>query len=289
MPAVFGDGTLHSYIRLNRMNVFRNRISQYASLRDDAWSKFDQIDFQTRAFQSGDDIIRVGETPTKIFIVKEGWAIRHRSLDDGRRQIVNFMLPGDVFDMQVIAGVKADHSVTAITRTVVATVAADQFMNVLRSDADVAAAFWWAAVQEESILREQIVRVGRRSAKERIAHLLLELQRRLRAAVGGAEDHLPMPLTRTDLADALGLTPVHVSRTMSALRRSGLIDESRGQVTILDRRRMESLSQFDTDYLHVRKLDFVARANLNGSSHSPLSNGAISSHTNHHRIPRNDN
>jgi CRP-like cAMP-binding protein len=289
MLAVFCDGTLHVNIRFDRMDVFRNRLSQYATLNDDAWTKFDQIDFQTRAFQSGDDIIRVGETPAKIFIVKDGWAIRHRSLDDGRRQIVNFMLPGDVFDMQVIAGVKADHSITAVTRTVVATVIADQFISVLRSDADVAAAFWWAAVQEESILREQIVRVGRRSAKERIAHLLLELQRRLRAATGGAEDHLPMPLTRTDLADALGLTPVHVSRTMSALRRSGLIDESRGQVTILDRKRMESLSQFDTDYLHVRKLDFAAPADLRSVSHSSLSNGAISSHTHHPRVPRKDN
>jgi CRP-like cAMP-binding protein len=268
------------------MDVFRNRLSQYASLKDDAWEKFDRLDFQTRAYHAGDDIIRVGETPTKIFVVKDGWAIRHRSLDDGRRQIVNFMLPGDVFDMQVIAGVSADHSVTAVTRTVVSTVAADQFVDVLRNDADVAAAFWWAAVQEESILREQIVRVGRRSAKERIAHLLLELQRRLRAAVGGAENHLPMPLTRTDLADALGLTPVHVSRTMSALRRSGLIDESRGQVTILDRRRMASMSQFDTDYLHMRKLDFALPSIPQDHSTEALSNGAMSSHPRGARPPR---
>jgi DNA-binding transcriptional ArsR family regulator len=80
--------------------------------------------------------------------------------------------------------------------------------------------------------------------------------------MGGSEVHLPMPLTRTDMADALGLTPVHVSRTMSALRRAGLIDESRGQITILDRDRLTALSQFDTDYLHMRKLDFAAQPEL---------------------------
>ncbi len=270
------------------MDVFRNRLSQYVSLKDDTWEKFDQLDFQSRVYQAGDDIIRVGETPQKMFFVKDGWAIRYRSLDDGRRQIVNFMLPGDVFDMQVVAGVKADHSVTTVTRTVVMTISAEQFISVLRHDADVASAFWWAAVQEESILREQIVRVGRRSAKERIAHLLLELQRRLYAAVGGSENHLPMPLTRTDLADALGLTPVHVSRTMSALRRSGLIDESRGQVTILDKRKLACMSQFDTDYLHARKLDFAVPSEFGGRSDMPRSNGVIPSQANAPRTPRDD-
>ena len=246
------------------MNVLRNRLSQYATLPDDTWQKAGGLKLQSRAYQSGDDLIRVGEPTRKLFFIEDGWAIRYRMLDDGRRQIVNFMLPGDIFDLQVIAGVKADHTVTAITRTTVSTVDADQFLRALRSDADFAAAFWWSAVQEESILREQIVRVGRRSAKERIAHLLLELNRRLRAAVPGAEDHLPMPLTRTDLADALGLTPVHVSRTMSALRRAGLIDESRGQITIIDRDRLSDLSQFDTDYLHIRRLDLGVAPARNG-------------------------
>ena len=254
--------------RFADMDAFRNRLSQYVTLAPDAWEEFENLDLQSRVFLASEDIIRVGETPRKMFFVKDGWAIRYRTLDDGRRQIVNFMLPGDVFDMQVVAGLEADHSVTTLTRMVVMAVGADKFVQALRSNADIASAFWWSSVQEESILREQIVRVGRRSAKERIAHLLLELQRRMHAAVGGAEDHLPMPLTRTDMADALGLTPVHVSRTMSALRRSGYIDESRGQITILDRHKLASLSQFDTDYLHMRRLDFAKRPKTFRGSHN---------------------
>ncbi|KCZ65375.1 hypothetical protein HY36_03015 [Hyphomonas atlantica] len=244
------------------MDAFRNRLSRYVTLPPDVWERFDHLDLRSRVFHANEDIIRVGEKPRNMYFVKDGWAIRYRTLDDGRRQIVNFMLPGDVFDLQVVAGVEADHSVTALTRMAVQAVSAEQFIHCLRSNADIASAFWWASVQEESILREQIVRIGRRSAKERIAHLLLELQRRMHAAMGGSEVHLPMPLTRTDMADALGLTPVHVSRTMSALRRAGLIDESRGQITILDRDRLTALSQFDTDYLHMRKLDFVAQPEL---------------------------
>ncbi|MDX1293560.1 MAG: Crp/Fnr family transcriptional regulator [Hyphomonas sp.] len=240
------------------MDAFRNRLSQYVSLKEQSWESFAQLQLQARIFQAGDDLVREGQRLEKVFIVKDGWAIRYRTLDDGRRQIVNFMLPGDVFDMQVVAGVAADHTVTALTRTVVMTTSATCFLDVLRNDSDVAAAFWWAAVQEESILREQIVRVGRRSARERISHLLLELQRRLRAATGGSENHLALPLTRSDLADALGLTPVHVSRTMSGLRQAGLIAESRGQVAILDKLSLARLAQFDADYLHIRRLDFAS-------------------------------
>ncbi len=256
------------------MNVFRNRLSQYATLDETVWDVFDELEAHEKVFAGGEDIVRVGDRLRQVFLMTDGWAIRYRTLEDGRRQIVNFMLPGDIFDLQVLAGVEADHAVAAITRTVIQRIDADEFIGMLQKSGPMASAFWWASVQEESILREQIVRVGRRSARERIGHLLLELQRRLQAATGMNGDFLPLPLTRTDLADALGLTPVHVSRTMSALRRAGLIDESRGQVRILDPEKLARQSHFDMDYLHMRQLNLLDKTGLSGFAAHETNGGA---------------
>ncbi|MEQ8556906.1 MAG: Crp/Fnr family transcriptional regulator [Henriciella sp.] len=241
------------------MSVFKRRLGQYAQLGDDVWTVFDELERQDHVFEPDEDIIQAGDRASKVFILQSGWAIRYRLLEDGRRQIVNFMLPGDVFDLQALGDLKADHSVTTVTECHVAVIPAEPFINMLKSSGMLASAFWWSAVQEESILREQIVRIGRRSARERIGHLLLELHRRYTGATGQQVDRLTMPLTRADIADALGLTPVHVSRTMSAMRRSGLISEEKGAITLEDRDRLARLSYFDMDYLHLKKLNLLNR------------------------------
>ena len=249
------------------MQTFKNRLSQYAVMDDQIWALIDDITTKTVTYRAGEDIVRVGEIAETLFIVNKGWAVRHRTLEDGRRQIVNFMLPGDIFDLQALACLEADHTVTSVTDVSILVIDTGEFVQLLRTSGDISSSFWWAAVQEESILREQIVRLGRRSAKERIGHLLLELQRRMNGAMGTNHSQLPLPLTRVDLADALGLTPVHVSRTMSAMRHSGLIEETRGVILIDDRERLARLCHFNTDYLHLRRLDLSKFPMANASSH----------------------
>ncbi|MEM5517063.1 Crp/Fnr family transcriptional regulator [Henriciella sp. AS95] len=241
------------------MKVFRNKFSQYVRLSEDAWTPFDDLDQRSETFEAGEDLIVAGQDANEVFVLQAGWALRYRLLEDGRRQIVNFMLPGDVFDLQSLSDLKADHTVTAITDCDVTVIPSRPFVKMLQESSHIAAAFWWSAVQEDSILREQIVRIGRRSARERIGHMLLELHRRYAGATGEETDELVMPVTRADIADALGLTPVHVSRTMSAMRRSGLIEEERGSIRLLDRERLSRLSHFDTDYLHLKKLDLLKK------------------------------
>ena len=237
------------------MQALINRLSQYVSNAEEVCEALRDLKPREADISPDEDIIRMGDTTGRVFIIRDGWAIRYRTLEDGRRQIVNFMLPGDIFDLQALSGLEADHTVTAVTRTRIFEIETAPFICALRSSGEFASAFWWAAVQEESILREQIVRVGRRTARERIAHLLLELNRRLTCALGGKENNLVLPVTRTDLADALGLTPVHVSRTMTWLRAAGLIEQQRGVVSITDRPRLARLAHFDDDYLHLKKLD----------------------------------
>ena len=131
------------------------------------------------------------------------------------------------------------------------TIEQDVFLKTIVSNPQTAFAFWWSAVQEEAILREQTLRLGRMNAKERIGHLLLELRLRMNTALGRHHDALPLPLTRTDIADALGLTSVHVSRTMSQMRRCDLIREDRNSVIIVDQERLMALCHFDDAYLHL--------------------------------------
>jgi len=235
----------------------------------------ERLSFEKVTYLPNEDIIREGDTADRLFIIRRGWALRYRMLEDGRRQIVNFMLPGDIFDLQALSDLRADHTVTAITVTDVLEVDQNDFLSVLASSASLAGAFWWASVQEESILREQIVRVGRLSAKERIGHLLLELLRRMNASLGRTQDQISFPLTRSDVADALGLTSVHVSRTMSEMRRSGLISEENDSIKVLDQPRLRQICHFDEQYLHIRRPSQPLFSSFMNGHHHGLSSTSI--------------
>lgn len=249
-------GTQLQVVRFDRMEAFIKRVRQYSTVADEIWGALDELPVKKQIFHPDETVIHTGDVPSSLFVIDRGWAMRYRLLEDGRRQIVNFMLPGDMFDLQSLADLEADHNVTAITELELSSIEQRSFVQMLQSNAELASAFWWAAVQEESILREQIVRIGRRSARERIGHLLLELRRRYLAATGETGKTFEFPLTRAHLADALGLTVVHVSRTMSALKRSQLVEETGSRIRINDLRKLRRLSQFDDQYLHNRNLDF---------------------------------
>ena len=249
------------------MDALTNRLALYVITAGQVTDLIRGLSPSLHSFPAGSDIVRAGTRLTRLYIIQSGWAIRYRTMEDGRRQIMNFMLPGDVFDLQAFGELEADHSVAAINNVTVSAIEADAFRKALEECSEAATAFWWAMVQEESILREQIVRVGRLSARERIGHLLLELQRRLGAALGEDPMDLGLPLTRTHLADALGLTPVHVSRMVSALKRDRLIEEDRVFLRILDRKRLAALSQFDPDCVHITRRRLRARE---GDNHPEL-------------------
>jgi len=240
------------------MDAFTNRLGQYVSTARDVAALVRGLNPTQQNFEAGTDIIRAGDSTGTLFVIQSGWAIRYREIDDGRRQILNFMLPGDIFDLQALGDLEADHSVAALDDVEVTVFGARDFLDVLKQSGPVATAFWWSAVQEESILREQIVRIGQLSAKERIGHLLLELQRRLSIVLGVETLSLRLPVTRSDIGDALGLTPVHVSRTISGMKRMGLIEEDRSSLRIINRDKLREMSKFDPDYLHISRLDLGA-------------------------------
>ena len=232
-----------------RTEALFRRLAHHTSLDEDEQGALSSVLDEERVYAPMDVIVRRGDRAETAFAVTDGWAARTISLADGRRQIVNFMLPGDLFDLQVVAGQSTDHTVQALTKVSIATVSRDALMKVVNSATALSGALWWASVREEAVLREQVVRNGRRSAKERVAHLLLELHYRL-TAIGRAEpDAFDFPVGQAALSDALGLSYVHVSRVLTWLERESLIERSRSRIVLADRAALEALCDFSSLYL----------------------------------------
>jgi CRP-like cAMP-binding protein len=179
-------------------------------------------------------------------LLLSGWACAQRLLGDGRRQILSFLLPGDCIGSLLNTGMPAPCAVVALTPVVVA----DARPLILAAEGanpphpGLAMAIRVMANRDEILLRDQIVRLGRQTAYERMMHLMLEFRDRLTIAGHARRDTFHLPLTQETLADALGLSVVHVNRTLQQIRRDGLLEMRGGQVTLLQPEQM----QFTADW-----------------------------------------
>ena len=198
------------------------------------------------------NLIREGDRPDHVVLMIEGWAARYKLLPDGARQITAFLIPGDFCDLHVTLLGEMDHGITTLTRSRVAFVPRPK-MDELTERPSLAKAFWWATLVDSAVLRAWIVNIGRRDAFEAIGHLVCELYVRMKniGLVNG--QRFEVPLTQEEIADALGLTPVHVNRVLQRLRAEDLISFSRGMLTIHDYRRLEQASGFNANYLHIQR------------------------------------
>jgi CRP-like cAMP-binding protein len=235
-----------------------NRIAHYVDIGQESFNSLNALPHTLETRNPGEEIVTIGEQVDFVFVVESGWAIRYRLLQDGRRQIINYMLPGGCFDMMSMAAAKSDHTVSAATEVRLRRIKSADFLKTVSEQPRLATAFWWVAIQEEAILREQIIRIGRRSTKERVAHLLLELNRRIAAIEGKHTDFIDLPFPQSLFADSLGLSIVHVSRTLSKLRAEGFIKTGPGGIEILEREKMAEMCDFDSRYLHLERLRIAA-------------------------------
>jgi CRP-like cAMP-binding protein len=204
-----------------------------------------------RRVEARRDLIREGEKPRGVNVVLEGWGCRYKQLPDGRRQIVSFFLPGDLCDANVFILREMDHSVAAITPLKYAEIAPADFEELMAASPRITQALWWHELVVAAVQREWTTNVGQRTAYERIAHLFCELFIRLRI-VGLTDDNsCDFPPTQLDLADATGLTSVHVNRTIQELRRDGLIELHDRKLIIPNLRALKNAAMFNPNYLHL--------------------------------------
>lgn len=200
------------------------------------------------------DIIADGAHSGHCHVVLSGLACRYKILRDGGRQIMAFLIPGDLCDAEIFILKVMDHGVAAVTRTTTALVPAEAMKTLLRETSSLGEALWWGTMTDLGVLRERIIDEGRRSAYVRIAHLLYEMLVRYRMVELTDGNSFSFPVTQVDLADATGLTPVHANRMLQKLRADGLVEFARGVVTVLDPERLKKAAQFSGAYLHLDRV-----------------------------------
>ncbi|WP_432769730.1 MAG: Crp/Fnr family transcriptional regulator [Sphingopyxis sp.] len=227
------------------------RLRFYSDLGEGDLAELAGLGGKIRNVEANREIITAGQEMDAVLVIREGWAARFKTLEDGRRQILNILLPGDIFDLQVLVAAEADHSVVTVTDVSLYTLPPPAVREMLNGSGALTMAFWWTQVQEEAFLREQIIRNGRQSAQERIGHLLLELHRRAQIVNQANGDSLRMPLTQTQIADTLGLTPIHTNRVLRRLVREGYIETSRQWIRFLDADALAQMCDFDPSYFHL--------------------------------------
>lgn len=227
------------------------RLEAFTRLSPDDRAAIGRISKVTRIVPPRRDLIREGEKPQFVHLMVDGWACRYKTLPDGRRQIVAFFVPGDFCDLNVYILRQMDHSLGAITRLSVADISRDDMDALTTNHPRVTQSLWWESLVQSAIQREWTLNIGQRTAYERIGHLLVELFLRLRSVKLTNGTSCDFPLTQTDLADATGLTAVHVNRTLQELRHEGLIVLERKRLTIPDLQRLMDAAMFNPNYLHL--------------------------------------
>ncbi|WP_026091221.1 Crp/Fnr family transcriptional regulator [Blastomonas sp. AAP53] len=233
-------------------NAFTKRLSGYAPLNDVDVGLLADACRNVRNVPAGHHLIMEGDNPDPVFVILEGWACGYKILPDGGRQILAFMLPGDFCDIHIAVLRAIDHNIVTITPARVATLPRAQMEALVEAGPEITRAFWWSQLVDQSVLRAWIVSMGRRTAQERIAHLMCELYIRMRNIGLATDAQCKMPLTQLVIADAVGLTPVHVNRVLKSLRLSKVMDLSFGALTIIDPVRLAEIAGFDGNYLHGR-------------------------------------
>ncbi|WP_439574037.1 Crp/Fnr family transcriptional regulator [Phreatobacter sp.] len=196
-----------------------------------------------RRLAAGREIIFPGQDDAELFTLYSGWAFRYKTLPDGRRQILNFLLPGDLLGLQASLLSVAQYGVEALTDVELCAFPRRRIWDLFVKMPQLAYELAWLGSREESLIDENLLSVGQRGAAGRAASLVISLYRRAEA-VGLVQDRgFLFPLTRQHLADALGLSLVHTSKTWSRLRRAGLFDQVDGRLVLLNPRLTEQLAE----------------------------------------------
>ena len=232
-------------------NPLTRKLGRFTRLSEDDREALDLVAGQRiRRRRQREDIIHEGDKPDHINLILEGWACRYKMLADGRRQIPSFFVPGDLCDIHVYILREMDHSIGALTPITYAEISHDDFEQLTTGRPRITRALWWDTLVTAAIQREWTTDIGQRTAVERIGHLLLELFYRMEAVGLASAGSCELPLTQAEIAEAMGMTPVHANRMLQELRARDLIELNNKRLLILDIAGLERIAQFNARYLH---------------------------------------
>jgi CRP-like cAMP-binding protein len=237
--------------RFNRNTLLVRKLESISALCDDERLALQNLPMQVQDLRPDQDIVREGDRPSRSCLVLDGFAATYKMTGDGKRQIMAFHSPGDIPDLQSLQLKVLDSSLGTLTACKVGFIQHEVLRDLCRRYPRINDALWRETLINAAIFRRWMTNIGRRDAYNRIAHLFCEWIVRLRA-VGLVRDRVcDFPMTQNELADATGISTVHVNRVLQELRGNGLITLKAGTLTILDWEQLKQAGDFDAAYLHL--------------------------------------
>jgi CRP-like cAMP-binding protein len=209
---------------------------------------------ETRKVAADQLLIRGGQALNSSLLLLDGWMARSKDLAGGERQVTELHVAGDFADLHGFTLKRLDHDVVSLTPCTIGVVPHERLQAITERYPRLARLYWFSTNVDAAITRELALSLGQRSAMSRMAHLFCELYMRLDAVGLAHRDGFAFPLTQRKLSECLGLTVVHANRTIQELRRRGLVELENRHLTILDRRGLEGVAEFDAAYLYLDRL-----------------------------------
>ncbi len=235
-----------------RTNPLVEKLGKFATLTEQELEALERICGSRKQLGIGHTLVREGRRTSFVFLILQGVAVRYRYLSNGKRQIMGYLLPGDLCDAHFLVRNYLDHDVGLLTDAEVAIIPIHALASVMTEFPTVRRAVLETMVTDRAMLREWLLNVGQRNARQKLAHFICEISERMRSLGQVNRDgSYSIPLTQVELADTMGLTVVHVSRCLQGFRAEGLVFWSRHQLTIVNLQGLRQLAGFDQGYLHI--------------------------------------
>lgn len=236
-------------MQAHQASPLTKKLSAFVSLSDHDRVVLERLHRTRRSFVAGRDLVHQGQTEQAAYILAAGWVCSYKLQPDGKRQIVDFQIPGDFLGLRSILLRTSDHSFEPIVDIEAIEVPKEDLLGAFSETPRLATAILWAASRDEAMVVEHLVRLGSRDARKGMAHFLLELGARLTLVGMGSAAGYACPLKQYHLADALGLSLVHVNRVLRDLREANLVSFRDGKVKFLDLPGLVKFAEFDPTYL----------------------------------------
>lgn len=225
------------------------KLGAFIALSDPEFAVLADLHRRRRSFPAGHDMVYEGQSDRSAYILARGWVCSYKLLPGGARQIVDFQIPGDFLGLRSVLFRTADHNIEPVTEVEASQVITTDLTDAFSRSPRLATAMLWAASRDEAMVVEHLVNLGRRDALQRTAHFLLELGARLMLVGLGTKAGYDCPLSQYLLADALGLSAVHINRVLRHLREDGLLTFRDGKVIFDNFDGLVALAGFNLTYL----------------------------------------
>ncbi|WP_106476866.1 Crp/Fnr family transcriptional regulator [Phytohalomonas tamaricis] len=221
------------------------------TLSEEEKQALQDLPVQVKTLEAGQDIVRLGDRPSRCCLILEGFTCVYKLTSEGKRQIMALNVPGDIPDLQSLHLKVMDNSIAAISPCTVGFIQHEALRNVCERYPRITAAFWRETLVDAAIFREWLLSIGQRTAYARTAHLFCEILIRLKVVGLVENDTFDLPMTQIELANTIGTSPIHMNRILQALRADGLIQTQKKQVIIPDWEKLKKAGDFDPHYLHL--------------------------------------